>query len=38
MQTVLVSVDSIKSLRKAYPSYYLDIGEFLKRLNQIIGE
>jgi len=38
MQTVLVSVDSLAALRKAYPSYYLDIGEFVKVLNKILGE
>ena len=35
MQTVLVSVDSLAALRKAYPSYYLDIGEFVRILNKI---
>lgn len=37
MQTVLVSVDSIDALRKAYPSYYLDITEFVKVLNKILA-
>jgi hypothetical protein len=37
MQTVLVSVDSIAALRKAYPNYYLDIGEFSGVLNKIVG-
>ena len=37
MQTVLVSVDSIDALRKAYPSYYLDITEFVKVLNRILA-
>ncbi len=37
MQTVLVSVDSIDALRKAYPSYYLDITEFVKVLNRILS-
>jgi hypothetical protein len=37
MQTVLVSVDSMEALRKAYPSYYLDASEFVKVLNKIIA-
>jgi ppGpp synthetase/RelA/SpoT-type nucleotidyltranferase len=37
MQTVLVSVDSIDALRKAYPSYYLDITEFVKVLNKVLA-
>jgi len=36
MQTVLVSVDSVAALPKAYPSFYLDISEFVKVLNQIL--
>jgi ppGpp synthetase/RelA/SpoT-type nucleotidyltranferase len=32
MQTVLVSVGSFASLKKAYPNYFLDISEFLKHL------
>jgi len=36
MQTVLVSVDSIAALPKAYPSYYLDISEFVTVLKKII--
>jgi putative GTP pyrophosphokinase len=35
-QVVLVSSDSIESLKKAYPSYFLDTNEFLKKLRQII--
>ncbi|HTI99812.1 MAG TPA: RelA/SpoT domain-containing protein, partial [Dongiaceae bacterium] len=37
MQTVLVSVDSLAALPKAYPSFYLDIGEFVRVLNRILG-
>lgn len=37
MQTVLVSVDSLSALKKAYPSFYLDISEFVKVLNKILG-
>lgn len=36
-QTVLVSVDSVAQLPKAYPSFYLDISEFVKVLSRIIG-
>ncbi len=35
IQAVLVSTDSIASLRKAYPNYFLDAQEFLDRLNTI---
>ncbi len=37
MQTVLVSVDSLAALPKAYPSFYLDISEFVKVLNKILS-
>jgi ppGpp synthetase/RelA/SpoT-type nucleotidyltranferase len=37
IQTVLVSVDSVEALKKAYPSFYLDITEFVKVLNRILG-
>ncbi|HZF01601.1 MAG TPA: RelA/SpoT domain-containing protein [Methylomirabilota bacterium] len=37
MQTVLVSVDSLAALPKAYPSFYLDISEFVRVLNKILG-
>tara|TARA_R110002049_G_scaffold184970_1_gene353214 strand:+ start:248 stop:1285 length:1038 start_codon:yes stop_codon:yes gene_type:complete len=33
--TVLVSAQSFKSLKKAYPSYFLDTSEFIKALEQI---
>ena len=33
---VLVSADSIKSLKKAYPSYFMDIKEFLGTLNRLM--
>jgi len=35
IQAVLVSTNSIDSLRKAYPSYFLDTQEFLNKLNLI---
>ena len=35
-QIVLVTSDSIDSLKKAYPSYFLDTNEFLRKLQQII--
>ena len=35
LQSVLVSTNSIGSLRKAYPSYFLDSKEFLGKLNLI---
>jgi ppGpp synthetase/RelA/SpoT-type nucleotidyltranferase len=36
IQTVLVSVDSFKALRKAYPNYFLDISEFVKLIKGLI--
>jgi len=36
-QAVLVSVDSLAALPKAYPNYYLDITEFVKVLKKILG-
>lgn len=38
VQAVLVSVDSLASLQSAYPNYYLDTGEFLKAVRQVIGD
>jgi hypothetical protein len=35
IQVVLVSVDSIKSLSKAYPNYFLDTSEFIKLVQRI---
>jgi ppGpp synthetase/RelA/SpoT-type nucleotidyltranferase len=37
MQTVLVSVDSLASLKKAYPSYYLDAEAFTQLIGHLIG-
>jgi hypothetical protein len=34
---VLVSVDSMESLRRAYPNYFLDTGVFLKVLAEILA-
>lgn len=36
IQVVLVSSDSLDSLRKAYPSYFLDTEEFIKTLREIM--
>ena len=38
LQAVLVSTGSIKNLRKAYPSYFLDTRDFIKHLNKIKTE
>lgn len=35
---VLVSADNVKSLKKAYPNYFLDTKEFLKYLNIILNK
>ena len=35
LQAVLVSTNSIESLKKAYPSYFLDTHEYLNKLNLI---
>jgi putative GTP pyrophosphokinase len=35
MQTVLVATDSVESLRRAYPNYFLDTRQFLSALNRI---
>jgi len=37
-QVVLVSTDSIKALRKAYPNYFLDTRQFLLELNKLKTE
>jgi hypothetical protein len=34
--TVLVSVESLKALRRAYPNYYLDTRLFIRTLQQVI--
>ncbi|MQM28714.1 RelA/SpoT domain-containing protein [Glycomyces albidus] len=34
---VLVKVDSVAGLRAAYPNYFLDTSEFLKRVRAIVG-
>lgn len=36
IQTVLVSVDSVAALKKAYPSFCLDARRFTKLVNQLI--
>jgi hypothetical protein len=37
LDAVLVSVDSMISLRQAYPNYFLDTGVFLKVMNEILA-
>lgn len=37
VQTVLVSVDSVEHLRRAYPNYFLDISEFVNVLKKVLG-
>ena len=37
LQTVLVSVDSLGTLKTAYPNYHLDVSEFLNELRAVIG-
>jgi ppGpp synthetase/RelA/SpoT-type nucleotidyltranferase len=37
VQTVLVSVDSVEHLRKAYPNYFLDISDFVGVLKRILA-
>lgn len=37
-EVVLVSVDSLQALRRAYPNYYLDATLFLKELTRIVGK
>jgi hypothetical protein len=37
-QAVLVSADSMRSLRRAYPNYFLDTYTFLNKLNQYMTE
>lgn len=36
MQVVLVGVESLEALRKAYPSYYVDTSAFIRALNRAI--
>ena len=36
-ETVLVRVDSVKALRRAYPNYFADASVFLTELRQAIG-
>ena len=36
MQVVLVSTDSIAKLRKAYPNFFLDIGDFVEKVQTLI--
>lgn len=38
MHAVLVSANSLKSLRQAYPSYFLDTKEFIKYLEKVARE
>ncbi|MBF7044654.1 hypothetical protein IY888_06925 [Campylobacter volucris] len=36
IDAVLISLDKIKLLKKAYPNYYLDCAEFIKKLSSAI--
>lgn len=36
LQVVLVSVDSLKALRRAYPNYFLDTSRFIQAVRQVI--
>ncbi len=36
-QVVLVTVDDAEALRRAYPNYFLDVGEFLTHLRDAMG-
>lgn len=36
IDAVLISLDKIKLLKKAYPNYYLDCAEFIKKLSSVI--
>lgn len=38
VQVVLVSVDSVKDLKKAYPNYFLDAEAFLSEVRKIVGD
>lgn len=35
---VLVSVGKLRSLKKAYPNYFLDLGDFIERVKVILNE
>lgn len=37
MQTLMVAADSAAALRRAYPSYFMDIGEFLSHMRDAIA-
>lgn len=36
VQTVLVSVDDVSQLKRAYPNYFLDTTEFVRRVKEIV--
>lgn len=38
LQAVLVSSDSIDSLKRAYPNYFLDTKEFMKKLELVVSK
>ena len=38
VDVVLVYTDSLNSLRRAYPNYFMDIGEFRQMVSQVIEE
>lgn len=35
---VLVSAETMKELRKAYPNYFLDTKEFIETLKEYLGD
>ena len=37
IQTVMVSVDSVSALRKAYPNYFLDTGDFIGTIEMLMN-
>jgi hypothetical protein len=37
VEAVLVSAGPIRELKKAYPNYFLDTGEFLREINGIMN-
>lgn len=38
VQTVMVAVDGVDALRRTYPNYFMDIGEFVMHLRDAVGK
>ena len=38
VDVVLVYTDSLNALRRAYPNYFMDIGEFRQMVSEVIEE